>query len=212
MTPAEYDAWYETPRGRWVSDAEFRLMTHLLQPQAGQSLLDAGCGTGHFTRRFANLGLHTTGLDVDPQMIFFARKRHPQGDYLTGSMTALPFADGAFDLVTAITSLCFIEEPVPALQALWRVCRGTLLLGLLNRHSLLYRRKHGHGTYRNARWDTVASITRDIALLDPQPMQRTTRSAVFTPGYAAWQRRFETMLTNNLPFGGFLAVCLRKQS
>ena len=22
MTPADYDAWYDTPRGRWIADAE----------------------------------------------------------------------------------------------------------------------------------------------------------------------------------------------
>jgi len=74
MTPDEYEAWYHTPRGAWISDTEFSLITRLLQPRHDQSLLDVGCGTGHFTRRFASLGLRTTGIDNDPFMIAFARR------------------------------------------------------------------------------------------------------------------------------------------
>ena len=63
MNPADYDAWYYTPRGRWIGDTEYALATRLLAPQAGDSLLDVGCGTGWFTRRAAADGLLVTGLD-----------------------------------------------------------------------------------------------------------------------------------------------------
>ena len=53
MNPADYDAWYATPRGRWIGDAEYALAARLLAPQAGDSLPDVGCGTGWFTRRAA---------------------------------------------------------------------------------------------------------------------------------------------------------------
>lgn len=53
MNPAEYDAWYDTDSGRWIGDIEYRLMTELLKPEAGESILDVGCGSGWFTRRFA---------------------------------------------------------------------------------------------------------------------------------------------------------------
>ena len=44
-----------------------------------------------------------------------------------------------------MTSLCFIDDPLPALREMWRVTRHALVLGLLNRHSLLHREKHGQG-------------------------------------------------------------------
>lgn len=210
MTPAEYEAWYHTPRGRWVSDSEFRLLTRLLQPQPGQRLLDAGCGTGHFTRRFAGLGLHTTGIDIDPQMIAFARGQDPRSEYLTASMSVLPFGDGAFEHVTAITSLCFVEDYAPALQEMWRVCRNTLLLGLLNKHSLLYRQKHGRGAYRGARWDTASSLRDSLAHFSPSSVKSTIRTAIFTPGDSAVQRKLEAVLPDILPWGAFLAIALRK--
>ncbi|GBL46094.1 methyltransferase type 11 [Sulfuriferula multivorans] len=46
MQAAEYDAWYQTPRGRWVGETESDLLRRMLGPQSAESLLDVGCGTG----------------------------------------------------------------------------------------------------------------------------------------------------------------------
>ncbi len=72
MDAAAYDAWYETARGRWIGDTEYRLLHRVLAPSPGDSLLDVGCGSGHFTRRFARDGLRVTGLDPDAGMLRFA--------------------------------------------------------------------------------------------------------------------------------------------
>lgn len=29
MTPEQYDAWYSSPRGRWIGELEFRLLVSL---------------------------------------------------------------------------------------------------------------------------------------------------------------------------------------
>ncbi|WP_305075288.1 SAM-dependent methyltransferase, partial [Propionivibrio sp.] len=66
MNAADYDAWYDTPRGRWVGDAECRILLRAVEPRQGESLLDVGCGTGWFTRRMARLpGVQVTGLDIN---------------------------------------------------------------------------------------------------------------------------------------------------
>jgi 2-polyprenyl-3-methyl-5-hydroxy-6-metoxy-1,4-benzoquinol methylase len=85
MKPEEYEAWYQTPRGRWISDVEFRLMQQVLKAEPGQALLDAGCGTGHFSRRLAGLGLRVTGIDPDAAAIEFAAQQNVGIDYLIGS-------------------------------------------------------------------------------------------------------------------------------
>jgi len=63
MTPAEYDAWYDSPRGRWIGESEWRGICRHLDLAPGSTLLDVGCGTGWFSRRLANAGLqvHRTG-------------------------------------------------------------------------------------------------------------------------------------------------------
>ena len=206
MSPNEYEAWYDTARGRWIADREFGLMQRLLNPPAGATLLDVGCGTGHFSRRFAATGLHVTGLDPDPAMLDYA---HGLGgvEYVHGTGTALPFNDDSHDYVTAVTSLCFIADPEQALREMWRVSRHAVLLGLLNRRSLLYRQKHGHGAYRGARWDTAAEVRRWAQSLEPAP-RIAARSAIFLPGGGAIARLTEAILPGVLPWGGFLAVVL----
>ncbi len=209
MNPSEYEAWYETARGTWIAGRESDLMMRLLDPPAGATLLDVGCGTGHFSRRFAAAGLRVAGLDPDPAMLEHARHLGGGVEYLRGTATALPLPDGAYDFVTAVTSLCFIAETPGALREMWRVARRAVLLGLLNRRSLLYRRKRDRGGYRGARWDTPAEARRWALALEPAP-QITMRSAVFLPGGGAFAHAAERILPGVLPWGAFLAVRLRK--
>ncbi len=209
MNPNEYEAWYQTARGSWVAGREFDLMMRLLGPPAGATLLDVGCGTGHFSRRFAAAGLRVTGLDPDPAMLGHARGLGGGVSYLPGTGIELSFGDNAYDYVTAVTSLCFIADPERALREMWRVARQAVLLGLLNRRSLLYRQKRGRGAYRGARWDTPVEARHWARQLEPAP-RIMSRSAIFTPGGGAFARAAETLLPGVLPWGGFLAVVLRK--
>lgn len=209
MNPSEYEAWYETARGNWIAGREFDLMMQMLAPLPSATLLDIGCGTGHFSRRFAAAGLRVAGLDPDPAMLEYARRLGGGADYLRGTATALPLHDGAYDCVTAVTSLCFITDAPEALREMWRVARRAVLLGLLNRRSLLYRQKHGRGAYRGARWDTPAEARHWARQLEPAP-RVTIRSAVFLPGGGAFARAAEAVLPGVLPWGAFLAILLRK--
>jgi Zn-dependent protease len=64
-----YEAWYENT-GRRADRLEKALLKQLLArfPQAS-SILEVGCGTGHFTRWFEELGLQTAGLDLSLSML-----------------------------------------------------------------------------------------------------------------------------------------------
>lgn len=209
--PAAYEAWYHTPRGRWIGDREFVLLRSLLRPQAGASLLDVGCGTGYFSRRFARIGLSVTGIDPDPAALTFAGMQGTDIRYVQGTSLELPIPDNAFDYTIAVTSLCFIDDPEQALREMWRVSRRALTLGLLNRHSLLYRRKYGRGSYLGARWDTAGEVLKDwVPALAPAPRGIVARSAVFLPQGTRMAQWSEQWLPGILPWGGFLAVGLRK--
>lgn len=163
--PATYEAWYHTPRGRWVGDREFILLRNLLKTGKEGSLLDVGCGTGYFSRRFARLGLSVTGIDPDPEALNFARQQGGDIHYLHGNAMELPFHDNAFDYTIAVTSLCFVEDPLQALREMWRVTQHSLALGLLNRHSLLHWEKQGQGSYAGARWDTAGEVMKAWMLI-----------------------------------------------
>ena len=209
--PAAYEAWYHTPRGRWIGDREFILLQSLLRAHKGGSLLDVGCGTGHFSRRFARLGLSVTGIDPDSEVLNFARKQRSDIHYLHGNALELPFSDKAFDYTIAVTSLCFIEDPLQVLQEMWRVTRHTMVLGLLNRHSLLHWRKQGQGSYAGARWDVAGEVLKDwIPVLTPVPKEIELRSAIFLHQGTRVARWSEQWLPDTLLWGGFLAIGLRK--
>lgn len=186
-------------------------MRRLLNPEPRSALLDVGCGTGHFGRRFAETGLKMTGIDPDPAAIRFARAQGGPVRYIEGNALQLPFKDHALDYAIAVTSLCFIADPVAALREMWRVSRRGMLLGLLNRHSLLHWLKRDRGGYRGARWDEAREIERHwLPALHPAPVETRLASALFLPLGDRWMRLAEDRVPQGSLSGGFLAVSLRK--
>ncbi|OGI43577.1 MAG: methyltransferase [Candidatus Muproteobacteria bacterium RBG_16_64_11] len=208
MDPNDYDDWYQTPRGRWIGETEYRLLHTLLAPAPGEHLLDVGCGTGYFTRRFAHSGSKVTGIDSDPAMLAFAR-RHAvaKEQYLTGDARALPFPDRSFDLGLSVTALCFIPEQRQALAEILRVTRRRFAIGLLNRHSLLYLQKGrggGRGAYRDAHWHTAAEVRILFAGLPVTNLKIQT--AVLLPTAGKLARLGERWLGGRIPGGAFLVA------
>jgi SAM-dependent methyltransferase len=143
LTAERYGSWYRTPWGRWIGQLEYRLMLRLLRPGPEESILDVGCGTGYFTRRFARKQMAAvTGVDTDPEAIGYARLHAANREsYLVGSGEELPFPVGAFDLSVSIAAMCFVRNQVVFLREMARFTRRSLAVGLLNRNSLLWRRE-----------------------------------------------------------------------
>lgn len=52
-------------------------LASLLDPRAGERILDLGCGTGHLTAQIAASGAHVTGVDRSPEMVAAARAAYP---------------------------------------------------------------------------------------------------------------------------------------
>ena len=204
---ARYDAWYHTARGAWIGEREFALLTRALAPRPGETLLDVGCGTGHFTRLFAERArVGVVGLDPSFDSLSFAAVHRTAGeDYVAGRGQRLPFRDASFDLTIAVTSLCFIRAQEEALREIVRVTRRRLALGLLNRRSLLYLQKGrggGAGAYRGALWHTAREVR---ALFQRMPVRDLRlESAIFLPGGGPAARAAEALLPRVCPAGGFL--------
>jgi len=131
-----YEQWY-AGTSRDADLLEKDLLEKLLcgLPVA-QSVLEIGCGTGHFTRWLAQRGLDAVGLDVSEPMLNEARAGGGPR-YLTGDAHALPFADRSYDVTALITTLEFLADPARALAEAVRVARQGVLLGVLNRWSVL---------------------------------------------------------------------------
>lgn len=100
----------------------------LAAPRAGERLLDVGCGTGIVARTFApHVGERgrVTGLDLNDDMLAVARSVsagiQPAIEWRQGDAAALPFADGAFDIVTCQYSMQFFPDVSAALREMHRV-------------------------------------------------------------------------------------------
>lgn len=202
--PAAYDAWYWTARGRWIGEAEYRLLHRQLALRPDERVLDVGCGTGYFSRRFAQDSRQVVGVDLDPAAVAYASTTSTL-PAAVADMKALPFEDHSFDCVIAVTSLCFVADETVALKEILRVARRRFALGLLNRNSLLFREKgRCAGSYAGARWHSGCSIA---ALLRNLPVRDVrVATAIFLPDGGALARVLECVVPANLPWGGFIAV------
>ncbi len=93
--------------------------------QAGQRVLDVGCGPGALTGEL----VRRVGADavsaVDPSGPFVAaaKARHPAVDVQLATAERLPFEDGVFDAALAQLVVHFMADPVAGLREMARVTR-----------------------------------------------------------------------------------------
>jgi len=116
-------------------------------PLEGTSWLDAGCGTGHLSRRLAALGCSVLGLDAAPRMVEAARRLAEGPCASTPAFEAvetierLPMGAGQFDGVLCSSVLEYLKNPEACVDEFSRVLRpgGWLLISVPNARSLLRR-------------------------------------------------------------------------
>lgn len=202
---ARYEAWYETPEGQRVDRLEKAALRWLIQGLDVQHVLEIGCGTGHFSRWLKGQGLNVVGLDLSAAMLGQARARDGLA-WVRGDAHRLPFADGSFDLSFLITTLEFLAQPQAALAEAMRVARRGLILGVLNRWSLLGLQRRLVGLWRRTTYDTarfygVGGLKRLLrSVAGNRPMRLIWRTTLF-PRWGPWS---EACLP--LPWGGFIAM------
>jgi len=90
-------------------------------PAPGRQTLEIGCGEGRVERDLAARGHTVTGVDASPTLLRYARGADPAGRYIDADAAALPFPDGAFDLVVAYNSLMDIADMPGAVHEAARV-------------------------------------------------------------------------------------------
>lgn len=201
-----YEAWFDTPEGRRADRLEKQLLARvleLLEPPG--TLLEVGCGTGHFTRWLEEKGWTTVGLDCSPAMLAEAQARGGQR-LLLGDALRLPFPDGAFDAVALITVLEFLPDAAAGLREAWRVARRGLLLGVLNRMSPIawWRRLQGRfrpDVYRAARFYAPGELRRLV-------QETAGRPVSLRWGTTLWPR-WLPLEGGPLPGGAFIALAAR---
>jgi SAM-dependent methyltransferase len=110
MQTEDYEYLYDLEENFWWFAGMREITAVLLDPflPAGRdrSILDAGCGTGgnlEWLQRYAGKG-QISGIDFSADALKFCRAREHRM-LAQASVTALPFANGVFDLVTSFDVL-----------------------------------------------------------------------------------------------------------
>ena len=112
----------------------FEVVLQEIAVGANTSVLDIGCGSGIFCEMAAKRGAQVSGLDASEPLLVIARERVQTGDFRTGEMEELPYADRSFDVVTGFSSFQFAANPVNALREASRVSRtGTVVIAVFGK-------------------------------------------------------------------------------
>jgi 2-polyprenyl-3-methyl-5-hydroxy-6-metoxy-1,4-benzoquinol methylase len=99
-----------------------------------RSLLDVGCGEGVLTHQWATrLGdRRVVGIDLEdpPIQAEWAKRQAPNLDYRIMKAENLPFADGEFDIATAIEVLEHVPDAEHTVAEMARVAQSWLLVSV----------------------------------------------------------------------------------
>jgi SAM-dependent methyltransferase len=134
--PGDMDSHYgsRNPVVRYIFNARLREIERLLPAGGDGSLLDAGCGQGHFLGRVRNRGFRLYGIDASAEAIAVARQRLAGATVDVGDLTQLGFADEAFDVVVCTEVIEHVSQYRAALSEMKRVLKpnGRLILTFPN--------------------------------------------------------------------------------
>ena len=129
--------WYARQRGTPAQIAVFRAQAAQVTAgaPAGADILEVAPGPGYMAIEMSRLGsFKVTGLDISHTMVEIARENAASAgakiDFRNGDVTAMPFADGSFDLIVCQAAFKNFRQPLTALSEMHRVLRtgGTAVI------------------------------------------------------------------------------------
>ena len=135
VTGNTYDKYGSTnPVVRRLMGAFERTLDELFERADPQSLLDVGCGEAVLTHKWAQrLGdRRVVGIDLDDPLLHaeWEQRQASNLSYRVMKAENLPFADGEFDVATAIEVLEHVPEPGHTVAEMARVASGHLLVSV----------------------------------------------------------------------------------
>jgi 2-polyprenyl-3-methyl-5-hydroxy-6-metoxy-1,4-benzoquinol methylase len=111
-----------------------RTLDELFVQAAPESLLDVGCGEGVLIERWAArlAPRRVVGIDLEDPVLQaeWAKRTAPNLEYRVMKAENLPFADGEFDVATAIEVLEHVPDPEHTVAEMARVAKGHLLVSV----------------------------------------------------------------------------------
>ncbi|WP_164162345.1 class I SAM-dependent methyltransferase [Stenotrophomonas maltophilia] len=184
-------------------------VSRLLDPRAGERILDLGCGDGVLSTELALSGAHIHGVDASPELVIAARARGVDAQVMDGH--ALTF-NAEFDAVFSNAALHWMGTPDRVLEGVRRALRpGGRFVAEFGGHGNVAtiiaavqaaRVAHGHGASA-FQWyfptvDAYADRLRQHGF-QVQLIECTPRPTALPTGVAGWLRVFAAPLLDDLP-------------
>jgi SAM-dependent methyltransferase len=111
-----------------------RTLDELFTQAAPQSILDVGCGEGVLVEKWARrLGdKRVVGIDLEDETLQaeWEQRQAPNLEYRVMKAENLPFADGEFDMATAIEVLEHVPDPAHTVAEMARAANRWLLVSV----------------------------------------------------------------------------------
>ncbi|MDQ6991692.1 MAG: class I SAM-dependent methyltransferase [Mariprofundaceae bacterium] len=124
--------------GKDIQDIRFQVSADI-GIQDGDSILDVGCGFGDFKcwAEKKELTLDYTGIDLSPDLLAEAEKRHPDAKFLEGDLFDMTFENENFDWVILSGALNEQLNDKSAyakrvIQRMYRLCRKGVAFNMLD--------------------------------------------------------------------------------
>jgi len=222
LEPGLYAEWRTADIGVITDRLERALILELAGNVSGASVLDVGCGDGDLAVELWERGAQATGIDASQEMIYAARVRAKNQKAAIAFEVAvaehLPFRSDQFDIVVAVTILCFVQDPAPVFREMARVLRpgGRLVIGELGRWSFWAALRRVRAWCGSALWRRASFRSQhELTSLSEQAglAVATVRGATYYPRWrfaarlcARWDRALGRLTTVGAAFIALSAV------
>ena len=130
MDKEEVIRFFDARASRWDgdmirSDSIISAILDRAEVEAGKTVLDVACGTGVLFPDYLRRGVESvTAIDISPEMVKIARKKHPEVQVLCGDVETAAF-DRKFDCIMVYNAFPHFPDP----ENLIRVLAGLLKPG-----------------------------------------------------------------------------------
>jgi trans-aconitate 2-methyltransferase len=121
MTEQRWDAALYDDKHAFVWQRAAGLV-ELLRPQAGERILDLGCGTGHLTAQLAAAGAEVLGIDRSPEMVAQVRRAYPHLRFAEADARDFALPE-LFDAVFSNATLHWVSESARVIASVYRALR-----------------------------------------------------------------------------------------
>ena len=167
-----YDGWVGDRGSAYHQQLAIPATLDLLDPRAGEEILDVGAGQGVLAPYVTQAGARYTGVDASAKLVAAAKRRHRQhGRFLVGDARGLPATNGlkagAYDAAVFLLSIQDMDPLDEVFAGVDWAVRPTGTIVLLMTHPAFHQPRHsgwGFDEGRKLQYRRIDSYLSEMAV------------------------------------------------